>query len=963
MTTAAQPTANRSTGAGIPFMITEVIRRQLRDRGYTDEDIRNMTPQAAHDALAVAPPLADADATPKGDTITVLTSLDVIPTKTIRRVNGKMETDAAGNTYEWRGEERPVHNIYSLAKVLDQASADPRCIVVRGRIRGGVDRTKMFRLLNVQEDGREPTFDRAAHRWLVTDVDGDALQVDFDPFADPERTVKHVVSLMPLAFHGATCWYQWTSSAGIKPGVRLRLAHWLDTALDDDTVKRWMAPYADFVDMRVYGAIQQIFCGAPPVAEGAVDPLVGRCARSGIVRGDRDVVAVPDIPAVVSSYGHDDNSDVPVSADLAELVTVIGDHPGGMGCDTAIGFVIGRFLQRGSHQNMAELEAAIRAAFATASWDEKAHPPAYRNKRLADLPNRIKRIQFKQATYERSGLDAVDIEEPSPELAAWIAAAGEEAARREARAEERRRKAEEEAARKTAAANSPEDDVRPPAFTDDALALTFAEQHTDKMRYVAAWSKWLFWDGKQWNTDDTRLAYDRARKVCRRAATSCNKDNVAKAVASAKTVAAVERLASADRRLAATVDQWDSDPWVLNTPEGLLDLRTGNLRPHEPTAYLTKLTAVSPRGACPLWRKFLDRIFAGDAELIGFMQRVAGYSLTGVTTEHALFFGYGTGANGKSVLLSTVTGILGDYHRTAPIETFTASSVDRHPTELAGLRGARLVTSIETEEGRRWAESKLKALTGGDPISARFMRQDYFEYVPQFKLFIAGNHKPGLRSVDEAIRRRLNLVPFTVTIPPEERDPELTEKLKAEWAGIMRWMVQGCLEWQRDGLRPPAAVKAATDAYLEAEDAIGAWLEERCRRNKQAWASRGELFTDWSRWAEAAGEYVSNRRRFIQNLEARGLVPDRHREKGRGFAGIELIQGAGAQTHRRPPAAARRAPTICGERLQMLNDFKAVSLVTLLLLIDATRARETWITERSVTSVTQPRGSDERQRR
>ena len=170
----------------------------------------------------------------------------------------------------------------------------------------------------------------------------------------------------------------------------------------------------------------------------------------------------------------------------------------------------------------------------------------------------------------------------------------------------------------------------------------------------------------------------------------------------------------------------------------------------------------------------------------------------------------------------------------APIETFTASHQDRHPTELARLRGARLVTSVETEEGRRWAESRIKSLTGGDKIAVHFMRQDFFEFTPQFKLVIAGNHKPGLRSVDEAIRRRLNLIPFTVTIPPAERDPDLAEKLKAEWPGILAWAIVGCLAWQRDGLAAPKAVTSATAAYLEAEDAVAAWIKERCEEESVA---------------------------------------------------------------------------------------------------------------------------------
>jgi putative DNA primase/helicase len=435
------------------------------------------------------------------------------------------------------------------------------------------------------------------------------------------------------------------------------------------------------------------------------------------------------------------------------------------------------------------------------------------------------------------------------------------------------------------------DDVLPPAFSEEALALGFANEHAGKLRYVAAWSKWYVWDGKQWRPDDTKLAFDIARKVCRKASRECNRENAAKTLASAKTVAAVERLATADRRLAATTDQWDADPWLLNTPGGVVDLRSGEIHPHRPTDYMTKITAVTPNGVCPLWRKFLNRIFAGDAELIAFVQRVAGYALTGSTREHALFFGFGTGANGKSVLINTISGILGDYHRTAAIETFTASKTERHPTDLAGLRGARLVTAIETEEGRRWDEAKIKALTGGDRIAARFMRQDFFEYVPAFKLMIAGNHKPSLRSVDESIRRRFNLLPFTVTIPPEERDRELPEKLKAEWPGIFRWMIQGCLEWQRVGLAPPRAVRDATAAYLEAEDAVGAWIEERCRCNPQAWESQNSLFSDWSRWAANAGEYVGTQRRFIQALETRGHRPERKRT-ARGLIGIELALDA-----------------------------------------------------------------------
>jgi P4 family phage/plasmid primase-like protien len=370
-----------------------------------------------------------------------------------------------------------------------------------------------------------------------------------------------------------------------------------------------------------------------------------------------------------------------------------------------------------------------------------------------------------------------------------------------------------------------------------------------------------------WDFDTTLRIFDMARTICR-VASAAAPEKIASTIASAKTVAAVVSLTRSDRRHAATVDQWDSDPWLLNTPAGIVDLRTGKTMPHERDKHMTKITAVAPAGDCPLWRRFLNEI-TGDTELQAFLQRIAGYSLTGITREHALFFAYGTGGNGKGVFLNTLTAILGSYAAIAPMETFVASREERHPTDLAGLRGARLVSSQETEQGRRWAESKIKALTGGDPITARFMRQDFFTYVPAFKLVIAGNHKPGLRGVDEAIRRRFHLLPFTVTITKPDR--ELPEKLRAEWPGILRWMIEGCLAWQRDGLTPPDVVRLATDAYLTSEDAVAQWLDEHCACDKSYAERSTALFSSWKSWAEIAGEFVGSQKRFAKPLKIAGL--------------------------------------------------------------------------------------------
>jgi putative DNA primase/helicase len=435
-----------------------------------------------------------------------------------------------------------------------------------------------------------------------------------------------------------------------------------------------------------------------------------------------------------------------------------------------------------------------------------------------------------------------------------------------------------------------------PAYSEEALALLFAERHAEQLRYVDAWGQWLIWNGTVWRVDDTLRVFSLARLLVRQVAASCNKRRVAAKITDAGTVAAIVRLARADRRLAATVAQWDCDPTLLNTPAGVVELRTGAVRAHQTADYMTKIAAVAPGGQCPTWLAFLDRITCGDTALQGFLQRALGYCLTGSVGEHALFFGHGTGGNGKSTFIDTVGDVMGDYHTVAAMETFTYSATDRHPCDLAMLRGARLVTAQETEKGRRWAEGKIKALTGGDPITARFMRQDFFTYMPQFKPFIIGNHRPGLRSVDEAIRRRLHLIPFTAAIPKAEQDKHLPRKLKREWPGILQWMVDGCLAWQREGLAPPPAVKAATDEYLSV---IQQWIDECCTLDRSKASHTSALFASFKAWAELRGEFVPTQRSFIGTLGDRGY---RQKRDWTGIAnrgqhvtvGITLRTGAGA---------------------------------------------------------------------
>jgi putative DNA primase/helicase len=332
-----------------------------------------------------------------------------------------------------------------------------------------------------------------------------------------------------------------------------------------------------------------------------------------------------------------------------------------------------------------------------------------------------------------------------------------------------------------------------------------------------------------------------------------------------------------------------------------INFRTGEIRESRREDYITKVSGCpigEPGAPCPMWSVFLKKVMGEDESLIDYLQRVCGYCLTGLISEQVLFFLYGTGANGKGVFINTIRGIMGSYHTTAPIDTFTVTNSPSHPTDLAGLRGARLVTAIETEEGRRWSEAKIKALTGGDEITARFMRQDFFSFTPTFKLMIVGNHKPRIRTVDEAMRRRIQMIPFNITIPKEDRDPDLTEKLKAEWPAILRWMIDGTFIWKKDGLRPPDAVIAATNQYLEAEDTVAVWVAEKCDLVNNKRTASALLFASFREWAEKNGEFVGTQRALIDKLLQRPGIersPDSHM---RGLQGISL----------RPEEEAKPAP-------------------------------------------------------
>jgi putative DNA primase/helicase len=437
-----------------------------------------------------------------------------------------------------------------------------------------------------------------------------------------------------------------------------------------------------------------------------------------------------------------------------------------------------------------------------------------------------------------------------------------------------------------------EREKRASAPTDDGLAQEFADRIESEFRYVEPWGIWLHWTGTHWQPERTRLVWNLARKLCREKAEAHNW----RKLADARTIRAVVELGRDDRRIAGTTDMWDTNKWLLNTPGGVVDLKSGKLRPHRRDDFITKITKATPGGECPKWREHLEYVLPDEGSR-GVLRRYLGYGLCGSTREHCFMFAPGTGRNGKTTVFGTVRELLGDYAGDAPSNTFVASRQERHPTEMARLQGLRLVTTTETPQGRHWDEEKIKQVTGGDPITARFMGKNFFSFASEFKLVVAGNHKPDLHNCDEAMKARLKLLPFEVTIPEERRKPDFPQQLEAEWGGILADLIQGCLEWQMGGLRPPESVVAASIEYFEQQNMTEQWMKDCCLvaelKDWQAtWTGSQQLYGSWEQWCLRRGERPGSLKRFVEALKNTRLFTHcpNSSNTANGFRGVYLLK-------------------------------------------------------------------------
>jgi putative DNA primase/helicase len=420
-------------------------------------------------------------------------------------------------------------------------------------------------------------------------------------------------------------------------------------------------------------------------------------------------------------------------------------------------------------------------------------------------------------------------------------------------------------------------------LTDVGNAKRLVKQHGAALRYCYPFSNWLSWDGKRWQLDDTGEAERRAKDTISRVrveaayledkATRTALWNHAKFSESDARLRAMLSQARSEPGVAVKPEDLDSNLFLLTCNNGTLNLQTGDLRPHRQTDLITKLAPVDyePRAECPLWEAFLATIMGSKPGLINFLRRAIGYSLTGDTSERALFIMYGSGANGKSTALETIRALLGDYAARTPAETLLARRDNAIPNDVAKLKGARFVSASETDEGRRLAEAQIKDLTGGDTISARFMRAEWFDFKPECKLWLSTNHRPVVRGTDKAIWDRLKLIPFDVRIAEEKQDRKLLSKLKAELPGILAWAVRGCLEWQAEGLGVPEEVRNATGDYQSEMDVLAAFIADCCVLTPNAQASATSLYQSYKRWCDDNGEKWSNQRVFGSSLAERGF--------------------------------------------------------------------------------------------
>ncbi|MCE9604439.1 MAG: DUF5906 domain-containing protein [Planctomycetia bacterium] len=402
-------------------------------------------------------------------------------------------------------------------------------------------------------------------------------------------------------------------------------------------------------------------------------------------------------------------------------------------------------------------------------------------------------------------------------------------------------------------------------LTDTANGQRFIRQHAGNVLFVRKWNKWIAWSGRLWDVsgDVQELAKKTGDAIWREVAKVSSEGydvrdllRHAKYAHSVRGMRAMASSAASDPSVQVECTSLDAEPMLLCLPDGTLDLAIGELRDHRRDDYITQMirTEYDSAAECPRWIKFVNEVMDGKEDMVAYLQKAVGYSLTGETKEEALFVLYGDGANGKSTFVETISALMGSYAGVASHDLLLSKGVS-HPTEIASMFGKRIVTCSETEYGRSWSEAMVKKLSSREPIAARRMYEDEWSFTPTQKIWLSTNHRPKVRGVDNGIWRRLKMIPFTVTFPPERRNKNLSAELRAELPGILAWAVRGCMNWQRDGLLDPPDVERATTDYRIAEDVVRRFVGEECiQGDDQIRTPAITMYEKFSAWCKASGE-------------------------------------------------------------------------------------------------------------
>lgn len=784
------------------------------------------------------------------------------------------------------GTERPVGNIHDLSSVLSNLESASHSCIIRGKYKGyehsvvvepeATKRDRVLRRLSVHDD--------VPHHWVLVDIDK-YEPFDYDPMLEPVESIEEFITLkLPVCFHGASYHWQLSSSMGhASKGLGKLRAHvwfWLKTPYTSAQLRAWARATSYKGDSTLFNPIQIHYTAIPIFAPGVVDPIQ---RRSGFVSGDfGDEV---DLVIPENILGQAGEGNVPLSRHQRLSETLAGDPVVTMLYDK--GMVKSRRGDGGLNIVCPRADQHSGQSADSSSIYYPAHTGGHKHGAfhcLHDHCNGIPQSLFLDALgYD----DAADV-------------FGEITDDAEARKERSIPEAKH-------------------LCTDQANANRIVNAFKSKLMSVAG--RWFVWDGKRWRPDDgevvvkamslSKLIHKEADQWRGKKAKSADErekyikiaeslEGWAKKSEMQGTINAALNLTK--NVLAVETKYVDSHQWLLNVNNGTVDLRTGSIKPHDPEDLITKLIDIDykPDALCPVWEEVLLRVTREEGDIghpiFRFLQRWFGYGLTGSTREQKFVVHYGSGRNGKSTIIDTIAGVMGEYAGVAAPGLMMASAGERHPTEIADLFGRRMVTAHESGEGGVLREEFVKQATGSDKLKARLMQKDFFEFAPTHKLQMLTNHKPIIKGQDEGIWRRVALVPYLTRFGSEEevqagtaqyvRDTKVTERLERERPGILAWLVAGCVEWYTDGLNPPDVVMAASREYQNEQDRVLQFVNEVCElggdmiEQYQCYLTNGThegIYPAYNRWCKIGGMHPLSKPNFLAGIER--VVPKFRKEE------------------------------------------------------------------------------------